>query len=241
METTKVGAGLPRLTRKKRQNVGLAERKASMVGGAALALSGIRSLASRRYLPGLAMVFAGGLFFYRGKTGHCDLYEAIGADTFHSEHSGLRIEKVLTINRPPQQVYEFWHNLENLPRFMKHLESVQVTGERTSHWKALGPGGVSVEWDAEMMDDTPGQAISWHSIGEAEIPNKGSVEFAAAPGDRGTEVRVCIDYYPRGGAAGKAAAKLSHGISEQQLEEDLKRLKQILETGEVVTAQRIAA
>ena len=241
METSETERSRPgQGVKQKRVNVGPAERKASMVGGAALALSGLRGIGKKNVLPGLAMVVAGGLFIYRGKTGHCDLYEAVGADTMHTRNSGLRIEKAVTIGLPPQQVYEFWRNLENLPQFMKHLDSVLVTGERTSHWKATGPGGVNAEWDAEMMEDTPGQQISWHSVGSADVPNKGTVEFKEAPGNHGTEVKVVIDYYPPGGAAGRAAAKIAHGINSQQLEEDLKRLKQILEVGEEITAQRTA-
>ena len=235
-EHSRPGQGL----KQKRVNVGAAERKASMVGGAALALSGLRTISKKNFLPGLAMIAAGGLLLYRGKTGHCDVYEAIGADTVHTHNSGLRIEKVVTIGLPPQQVYEFWRSLENLPLFMKHLDSVHVTGERTSHWKAAGPGGISAEWDAEMMEDTPGQQISWHSVGSADVPNKGTVEFKEAPGNRGTEMKVTVDYYPPCGAAGRAAAKLAHGINAQQLEEDLKRLKQILEVGEETTAGRTA-
>ena len=237
LSETERGHARSRIKRKE-VNVGPAERRASMVGGAALALSGLRSIGKKNFLPGLAMMAAGGLFLYRGKTGHCDLYEAIGADTVHTSNSGLRIEKAVTIGLPPKQVYEFWRNLENLPLFMKHLESVQITGERTSHWKAAGPGGVSAEWDAEMMEDTPGQQISWHSVGKADVPNKGTVEFKEAPGSRGTEVKVAIDYYPPGGAAGKSAAKLAQGLNSQQLEEDLKRLKQVLEVGEETTAKR---
>ena len=179
------------------------------------------------------MVAAGGLFLYRGKTGHCDLYQATGIDTAHPSEEGIRIHKVVTINRPAREVYDYWHNLENLPRFMKHLDSVQITGERSSHWKAHGPAGATIEWDAETLEDIQGRLISWHSVGEASLPNQGKVEFRAAPGDRGTEVNVTIDYYPRGGAAGRAAAKLARGLTAQQLEEDLKRLKQLLETGEV--------
>ncbi len=239
METSETERSRQSLGQSQKQvNVGPAERKASMVGGAALAASGVRSLVKGKYLPGLAMMVAGGMFLYRGKTGHCDLYQAMGVDTVHTHDSGLHIEKVVTIGLPPQQVYEFWRNLENLPQFMRHIDSVQVTGERTSHWKAVGPGGLTAEWDAEMMEDTPGQQISWHSVGSADVPNKGTVEFKQAPANRGTEVRVSIDYYPPGGAAGKAAAKAAHGINAQQLEEDLKRLKQILEVGEQTTARR---
>lgn len=239
METINAETAAAREERRQRKvNVGPTERQASMIGGAALALSGLSSIARRRYLPGLAMVAAGGMFLYRGKTGHCELYQALGVDTIHTSESGMRVEKVVTINRPGREIYDFWRNLENLPRFMKHLDSVQVTGEKSSHWKAKGPAGVTVEWDAEMMDDYPGQQISWHSVGESRFPNKGTVEFQEAPGGRGTEVRVTMAYYPRGGVAGKAAAKLLHPLTAQQLEEDLKRLKQILETGEIATGER---
>ncbi|MCM0080746.1 DUF2892 domain-containing protein [Geomonas sp. Red32] len=218
-------------------NVNDKERTASVMGGAALALSGLRSLTKKQYLPGLAMMAAGGMLLYRGATGHCDLYQALGVDTAHSE-GGIRLEKVLTINRPRQEVYEFWRNFENLPRFMRHLDAVRITGDRTSHWKARGPGGVTVEWDAEMTADYPGQQISWHSTGDAGLPNRGLVEFSDAPGDRGTEVKIAIDLYPPGGVAGRTAARLARAVTAQQVEEDLKRLKQLLETGEVATAER---
>jgi len=219
-------------------NVGHAERNASLVGGAALALTGIKALAGRRVLPGIAMMVAGGMFLYRGKTGHCGLYQTMGVDTSASGSTGVLVEKFVTINRSPQQVYDFWRNLENLPKFMKHLESVQVTGDNTSHWKARGPAGVPVEWDAEMVADYPGQLILWRSVGEASLPNEGTVEFREAPGDRGTELKVSIRYYPPGGSAGRAAAQMANAITAQQIEEDLKRLKQILETGETATAER---
>lgn len=239
METTAAEASAPiTRARKRRINVGPAERKASLVGGAALAVSGLGSIAGRRVLPGLALLAAGGMFLYRGKTGHCGVYQAMGIDTIHKSGSGLRFEKVVTVNRDPQELYEFWHDLENLPRFMRHIDSVRVTGEKTSHWKASGPGGISVEWDAEMMDDYPSRQISWHSVGESELPNRGTVEFREAPGGRGTEVRLTVDYYPPGGAAGKMAARFAQAVTAQQFEEDLKRLKQILETGEVATARR---
>lgn len=235
MEATQ---GRPMGGKGKEVNVGRNERNASLVGGAALALSGITSIAKRRILPGIAMMAAGGMLLYRGKTGHCDLYEAVGMDTAGAEEHGLDVEKFLTINRTAQEVYDFWRNLENLPRFMRHLDSVRVTGDRSSHWKASGPGGTSVEWDADILEDYPGQLIRWHSVGDADIPNEGMVEFREAPGGRGTEIKVSIRYYPPAGTAGKIAAKVAHAISSQQIEEDLKRLKQILETGETATAQR---
>lgn len=221
---------------KTRINVGHNERTASMIGGAALAVSGLTKLTQKRVLTGVALMAAGGMFLYRGKTGHCGVFEAMGVDTAGTEDKGLTVEKVLTINKPPQEVYEFWHNLENMPRFMRHLEAVRTTGGRTSHWKARGPAGVTVEWDAEILEDYPGQRISWQSLGNADIPNEGSVEFMEAPGGRGTELKVNLTYRPPGGTAGKIAAKVAHGINAQVIEEDLKRLKQILETGETATA-----
>lgn len=220
----------------KQVNVGGAERKASMASGAVLTLSGIKRLTKGRFLSGLAMIATGGIVFYRGKTGHCNLYQAMGVSTAGPEQAGIEMEKAITIHLPPQQVYEFWRNLANLPRFMRHLESVRVTGDRSSHWKVVGTAGVTIEWDAEIVDDQPGRRISWRSTGEADIPNEGEVDFIEASGGRDTDLKVIIRYHPPGGAAGKAAAKALRFIGTQQIEEDLQRLKQILEAGEAVTA-----
>jgi uncharacterized membrane protein len=217
-------------------NVGRIERKASMIGGAALALTGINKLKNMKFVPAMAMMAAGGMLMYRGKTGHCDLYEAMGVVTAGTEDAGLVVEKVMTINRSPQQVYDFWHDFQNLPRFMQHLDMVQKTGTSTSHWKARGPGDISLEWDAEVTEDTPGQRISWRSLENADIPNRGTVEFHEAPAGRGTEILVRLQYFPVGGEVGKMAAKVAHGINSRQIEEDLRRLKQIMETGETPTA-----
>lgn len=214
---------------RRRINVGQKERKASMAGGVALAISGLQQLSRRRYLPGLAMLSTGAMMFYRGKTGHCNLYQAVGLDTARGTASIIRLEKAITINRSPRQVFDFWHDLENLPRFMQHLAEVKVTGPRRSHWKAVGPGGITVEWDAETVLDIPGQQISWQSVGDSDIPNEGAVRFEEAPENQGTALSVIISYHPPGGVAGKAAAKFLEGLNAQQIEDDLKRLKQILE------------
>jgi uncharacterized membrane protein len=149
----------------------------------------------------------------------------------------LRVEKAITINRPPEEVYRFWRDFENLPRFMNHLESVRVTGDGRSHWQAKAPAGRSVEWDAEIADDRPNQLIAWRSLDGADVRNSGSVRFDRAPGDRGTEVKVTLDYAPPGGAVGATIAKLFGEEPERQLRDDLFRLKQVLETGEVVRAE----
>lgn len=141
---------------------------------------------------------------------------------------------VITINRPAEEIYRFWRRLENLPRFMTHLRSVATTGERTSHWtvEALG---TTVEWDAEIVEDRPGERIAWRAVEDADVPNEGAVTFAPAPGGRGTEVRVEIEYAPPAGKVGKAFASLLGVEPGQTSQRELRRLKQLLETGEIPT------
>ena len=148
----------------------------------------------------------------------------------------LDVVKSVTINRPRHEVYAFWRALERLPEFMIHLESVTVTGDGRSHWVAKAPGG-SVEWEAEITEDRPGDLLSWQSVEGSSVPNGGSVRFADAPADRGTEVRVAIHYDPPGGAAGALVAKLFGEEPSQQLVDDLRRFKQVMETGEVVRSE----
>jgi uncharacterized membrane protein len=145
----------------------------------------------------------------------------------------LHVKKSVTINRPRAEIYQFWRRLENLPRFMVHLESVTSGSGRRSHWVAAAPFG-RVEWDAEIISDVPNEMIAWRSLQGSDVANEGSVRFAAAPGDRGTEVRVEFLYEAPAGKLGAAIAKLFGEEPQQQLTDDLRRLKQVLETGEVV-------
>jgi uncharacterized membrane protein len=144
------------------------------------------------------------------------------------------VSKSVTILRPREEVYRFWRNLENLPRFMMHLESVNVTGDRRSHWVAKAPAGTHVEWDAEIVADRASELLSWKSVPGSDVPNEGSVRFADAPADRGTEVRVEFQYDPPAGNAGAIVAKLFGEEPGQQITDDLRRFKQVMETGEVV-------
>jgi uncharacterized membrane protein len=139
-----------------------------------------------------------------------------------------------TIRRPAADVYAFWRDLENLPAFMAHLEQVRVTGDRTSRWAAAAPFGSEVAWDAEITDDTPGERLGWRSTGDADVPNAGTVRFVAAPDGVSTEVHVALVFDIPGGVVGKAVAKYFGEEPHQQLDDDLRRLKQVLETGEVV-------
>ena len=137
----------------------------------------------------------------------------------------------------PERLYRFWRNLENLPRFMRHLESVRVLSPTTSRWTVRGPAGTSVEWDAEMVGERPNEVISWRSLPGAAVQNTGSVRFKAAPGDRGTEVLVRVQYAPPVGGLGASVAWLLGEAPGQQLREDLGRFKQVMETGEIARTE----
>jgi uncharacterized membrane protein len=145
----------------------------------------------------------------------------------------VHVIKSVTINRPRQEVYEFWRDLEHLPTFMIHLEAVTSSGDGRSHWVANAPAG-RVEWDAEIIEDRPGAIIAWQSLQGSDVPNGGSVRFTDAPADRGTEVHVDLHYDPPAGSAGAMVARLFGEEPHQQLSDDLRRFKQVMETGEVV-------
>lgn len=151
-----------------------------------------------------------------------------------AERGNIPVNKSIIINAAPEEVYQFWHDFENLPRFMRHLESVKVTGEGRSHWVAKAPAGTTVEWDAEITQDEPNKLIAWRSLEGSEVDNSGSVRFERAIGGRGTVVHVEINYSPPGGAVGALVAKLFGEDPDGQLQTDLRRFKQVIETGEVV-------
>jgi uncharacterized membrane protein len=137
----------------------------------------------------------------------------------------------VTVNRSAEDAYALWRDFAGLPAFMTHLESVTDEGR---HWVATAPGGRTVEWDAEITEDVPGQVLSWRSMPDADVTNRGTVRFGPAPGGRGTEVRVELAYEPPAGALGNTVARLLGEEPRQQVTDDLRRFKQILETGEVV-------
>ena len=142
--------------------------------------------------------------------------------------------KSIVINRPVEQIYEFWRNVENFPRFMYHLEAVRATGPQTSHWIAKAPAGQRIEWESEVVEDLQNERISWRSRPGARVPNAGTVTFEPRPKGRGTIVRVEFAYAPPGGPAAVGLAKLFNESPEQQVYDDLRRLKQVMETGEVL-------
>src|SRR6266508_6908345 len=171
-------------------NVGYYERMASVVGGPLLAVYGL----ARGMPAGLGLALAGGYLFYRGWTGRCPAYKAIGISTATQQGRPLHVEHSVTIDRPAEELYRFWRDFENLPRFMKHLESVRATGDRSSHWAAKAPAGRTVEWDAEITDDRPNELIAWRSLEGSDVDSVGTVRLERAPGGRGTIVRVEMRY-----------------------------------------------
>lgn len=227
-------------TRRQTQNVHDYERYASAIGGGALAVYGL----TRGSLGGIILAAIGGGLLYRGTTGHCNVYEALGVNTAEQGKAvsvrgnrGIRVHKTVTINQSPEKLYSFWRNLENLPRFMNHLESVKVTGDKRSHWVAKAPVGTTVEWDAEIINEKENELIAWRSLEGADVDNSGSVRFQPASNGRGTEVKVEIQYSPPGGVLGAAVAKLFGEEPQQQVDEDLRRFKQLMEAGEIPTSE----
>jgi uncharacterized membrane protein len=164
-----------------------------------------------------------------------DAYAAAGSSRNGSVQklaAPIHVVRSITINREPEVIYRFWRSLENLPKFMAHLEAVRDEGD-VSVWRAKAPAGTSVEWRAEITLDIPSQKLAWRSLDGAVVPNRGVVCFQAPPNGRGTEVIVELKYEPPGGALGAAIAKLFGEEPGQQIASDLRRLKQVLETGAV--------
>ena len=192
---------------------------AAILGGGALAIYGL----SRKSLGGVALAAVGA-------------FGAVaGARRGTLTPTAIHVQKTFTIDRPPQELYDFWHNFENLPRFTKHLRSVKVTEGRNSHWVAEGPMGIPVEWDAELIDERPGEYLVWRSLPGAVISNRGSVAFQPSPNGSGTEVTVALTYHNPAGKVGAAFAKMLGREPELQVREDLRRFKALMETGEIPT------
>ena len=261
MDTTNAGAPADGIERRDRreaparrgtrggENVGRAERALSVGGGAALLLAATR----RRDASGALLAVAGAALAWRGATGRCPVYHALGVSTRDDGHPHLeqqhgeaavldasraiRVERAVTIDRPREELYAYWRQLDNLPRIMQHLESVTVLDEKRSRWKAKAPAGQTVEWDAVINHEEQNARIGWKSEGNATVPNAGSVRFSDAPGGRGTEVHVTLEYDPPAGRLGQLVAKLFGKEPDVQVREDLRRFKQVMETGETPRVQ----
>jgi uncharacterized membrane protein len=220
------------------KNISDLEKWISLVAGAGLTLYGV----SKARRGGWLLAGLGGMLIERGTTGHCRVYEAFnvntagtGSDTRRAlgGSAGLNVDESVTINRPVAELYRFWRNLENLPRFMQHLESVERLTDTLSRWRAKGPGGTTVEWDAEIINEVANKVIGWRSIEGSDVVSAGSVNFDEI-GPTQTQVRVKLQYSPPGGKVGAALAKLFGRDAATEIRDDLQRFKQLVEAGEKV-------
>ncbi len=224
-------------------NLARPERWASVIAGGGLAFLGIR----RRSPLGIAIAAAGGEMIRRGVTGHSYMYNLLGvrtaplgqgAETTSVPYElGIRVDRAVTVEKGRMELFRFWRDLRNLPRFMKHVKSVAVLDEKRSHWVVTAPAGRTVEWDAEIVDEKENEHIGWRSLPNANVDNAGSVWFKDAPGGRGTVVRVEVQYNPPGGALGALVAQIWGEEPGQQIDEDLHRFKQLMEAGEIATTE----
>jgi uncharacterized membrane protein len=223
-------------------NITQAERIASAVVGGILATAGVK----KRGVAGLFLGAAGSELLRRGLTGHSYFYEGIGIRTAPLGQGesisvpyelGIRVDQAITIGKPRSEVYRYFRNLQNLPRFMKHVESVRDLDGNRSHWVIRGPAGRHVEWDAVVHNEVPDERIAWRTLPGCDVQSAGTVLFRDAPGGRGTEVSVELQYNPPAGILGAAAAQLMGEEPGLKVNEDLHRLKQILELGEIVTTK----
>ena len=210
------------------------------IGGAGLLLWGLK----RRSWLGLLISSAGADLLNWSCTGHY-LHETLGVTTLSRKglealvphQLGIRVDRSIAVYRPIDEVYQFFRDFKNLARFLSHVNDIREVDEKHSHWFVRGPGGLELEWDAEIISDQPNELISWRSVGSPDVGSTGSVRFERAPGERGTFVRVSLNYLPPAGALGAAIAKIFGEEPETQIKDDLRRLKQILEAGEIATTE----
>lgn len=238
-------------------NVDTVERALSVVAGGALAAYALR----RKDVTGLALGLLSGVLVERGVTGHCPAYQALGVSSAghgggiardedagpvqqHGAAAALDAQKATKVDRSVTiyghsraEIYAFWRQLENLPRIFKHLESVEVRDAQRSHWVARAPAGRTVSWDAEIVNEIPDTLLAWKSLPGASVPNAGSVHFDDAPGGRGVEVKVVLEYEPPAGRVGVTLARLLGEEPDLQVREDLRRYKALLETGELPVSE----
>ncbi len=216
------------------------ERLLSLIGGGALLSYG---LMNRKPVTLPLTILGGGLVYHAVRGNRMNLSQELsstkGVPTCASVPYGLGIcvEESVTIDKTPEELYRFWRDLENLPRFMSHLKAVEVIDGTYSHWVARAPVGMQVEWDAEIINDIPNELIAWRSMPDSDIPNAGSVHFTPAPGGRGTEIKVVLKYDPPAGKTGAAIAGMFLQSPGEQIKDDLRRFKQLMETGEIPTTE----
>ena len=218
------------------RNISETERWVSVAAGVGLATYGV----SRRSGAGWMLAGLGALLVRRGMSGHCHTYSLFGMNTAGTGSdtrqalggsAGVIVEESITINRPIEELYRFWRNLENLPRVMSHLQSVERITDTLSRWRAKGPAGTEVEWNAEIINDVANQVIGWRSIEGSDVVSAGSINFDEA-GTGATRIRVRLQYSPPGGKVADTIARWLGRDAATEIREDLEQFKQIVETGE---------
>jgi uncharacterized membrane protein len=210
-------------------NVGETERIVSAIAGGALVVFGL----SRLSLGGLLLAAVGGALGYRGVTGHCDLYERLDIDAGGARRTvgnlGVKIDESIIVNVPSDRVYGIWRNLENLPRLLSHVERVEVLDHTRSRWTVKGPAGARISWDAEIINDKPGEILAWRTTNSILVNHAGSVTFE--PVGQRTRVHVSLQYDPPGGRFGDAVASLVSADAGSQTAHDLSEFKRAVEEG----------
>ena len=209
-------------------NVGDTERMASAIAGGALALYGLR----RGSLGGLALATLGAALGYRALTGHCQLYEKLGINSGGARSNvgnlGVKIDREIVVNAPPERLYGIWRNFQNLPKILSHVERVEVLSPTRSRWTLKAP--ISISWEAELINDKLNDLIAWRSVGSQWVEHAGSVTFQPI-GDRSTRVHVSLQYDPPGGPIGHAVASLFAEDAGSKVEQDLATFKRAVEEG----------
>ena len=218
-------------------NVSDQERKASLIAGLGSLIFALR----RGGLSGLAMGALGGMLSYRGVTGHCPVYTAMGKSTAKPTDRGLfgpvplHVTTGMTIAREPQELYQFWRDFTRLPTFMKFIAEVRPSGEQRTHWVAESPLGGRLEWESEVVEDVPNERIVWRATEDSQVKHDGEIRFRCAPAGRGTEVELDLRYEVPAGKLGKALGGFLNSMTEQALREDLRRFKRLMESHEIPT------
>jgi len=234
------------------RNVGDAERWLSVLGGATLAVYGL----DRWDFGGAALAVVGAELIRRGASGHCFVYDALNVSTAADATSrgphrdlpvsraatvrasrSVKVERSITVKRPAAELFAFWRDPANLPRILDFVEAVDMLDDTHARWRVRGPAGKSIEWQAEIINEIPNELLAWKSVGDADVPNAGSLHFRAAPNGRGTEVRIVFEYEPPAGHLGAWIAKLVKENPDDQVRDALRRFKQLTETGEVVMTE----
>ena len=209
----------------KNGQIGIIERITSFATGLSLLKSSFK-------MPGVHPIkfITGSYLIFRSISGKCPLKNALA----QGKHHAVNARVILTINKPREEVYQFWRNLQNLPKFMTHIKKVEEVSETESHWTIELPWHTGeVSWNSHIVKDEPNEMIGWHSEKMAILENSGKAEFFDAPNGRGTIVNLVVSYHPPVGELGLKVAHLLHPAFENKLRQELRNFKQLIETGEI--------